>query len=653
MADDPNEADDERAIELSSISAIYPELFIDPSNPFKATIEIPVEPVNPLSVLFPPPDGVAPQLPTPPDSNGQPRSNSELEEADPQRPPVTNIVQDLHELSHLPPLHLSINLPTGYPDSKPPLLKITSDVPWLRTEDLQRFGKDGDCLWEEMGRTQVLFAYIDHLREAIQNGFYLSTSRTEPLEVSSNLKIELLDYDIKAKQAQFEKATFECGVCLEPKKGAVCHRMNLCGHVFCIECLQDFFNNCITEGDVANVKCIAPKCGQYPEPKVGQSNNFTSGRRKRDRTLGPSELLQIPLEQEMVQRYVMLKRKKALESDRTTVYCPRQWCQGPARSKKTEALDRNLDLDSEDEAQPNEQNKETDAPGARIPPSERLAICTECSFAFCRVCKASWHGELIICDPQRKAKLTAEEQASEEYIKLHTSPCPTCNAKCQKTHGCNHMICFKCNTHFCYLCSSWLDPGNPYQHYNTQKNACYMRLWELEGGDGGNVGQGFGGAWDVDDERDLFGQDDNPLDEADDSDSEDEIDPRPPPPPRIPVARNHPRRQQRPVAVAPPLPGNVQAAIARRAAAGPGQGNAAGVDQFVPVPGVVLAPEARRAIELIIPPRRMEILLRRQPLGGIQDALDMIRRDEEDGWYSDDLGDELDGDDVEWEIPFR
>lgn len=48
-------------------------------------------------------------------------------------------------------------------------------------------------------------------------------------------------------------------------------------------------------------------------------------------------------------------------------------------------------------------------------------------------------------------------------------------------------ICYKCQTHFCYLCSAWLDPLNPYQHFNHLPNgrvtSCYMRLWELEEGD--------------------------------------------------------------------------------------------------------------------------------------------------------------------------
>jgi len=78
-------------------------------------------------------------------------------------------------------------------------------------------------------------------------------------------------------------------------------------------------------------------------------------------------------------------------------------------------------------------------------------------------------------------------------MKLHTTPCPTCAAPAQKTHGCNHMICFKCNTHFCYLCSAWLSPDNPYKHYNADNTGCYMRLWELEGGDGDDIGIGYAG----------------------------------------------------------------------------------------------------------------------------------------------------------------
>ena len=317
----------------------------------------------------------------------------------------------------------------------------------------------------------------------------------------------------------------------DSKKGTICHRLLLCGHVFCVPCLQDYYNACITEGDIGSVKCTAPDCGK--EPKVDLGADQTKLRKgPKDRTLEPSELLGIPLEQDTVQRYINLKRKKRLESDRSTVYCPRQWCQGPARTSRSKSDRRDENEETEETVEP--QNYDRNAPQEKLPPpAERLAICEECNFAFCKVCKASWHGEYFTCFPRSQFELTVEEKASEDYMKLHTQPCPTCDARAQKTHGCNHMICFKCDTHFCYLCGAYLDRGNPYEHYNTAKSSCYMRLWELEGGDDGEFGQGFEGG--------AGGADRLPLD-FDFADDEDD-NPAPVPAAAPPAPPGQPRPQ--------------------------------------------------------------------------------------------------------------
>lgn len=585
MAGDPgeDEADDERALELETVAAIYPELKTGlGGDPFSASIDVAVEPTVPLLIRFPTTDGVPPlgQL-TPPDSTREGIEPSQIttEKGGSVIVAGSNVGQETHHLGHLPPLTLRVLLPDGYPASEPPVFYI--DSTWLPEWLLNKLRKASKTIWEDMGRDQVVFAYIDHLREAAERGFDLGYGEEDVLEVPLDLKVTLLDFDLKAKRAKFEQETFDCGICLEPKRGAVCHRLLLCSHVFCIECLQDFYIGSITEGDVGNVKCAAPEC-------VTESKNQD----QEDRTLEPSELLQIPLEQEMVQRYIKLKRKKRLESDRSTVWCPRSWCQGPARCP-------NIKHDSP--SLPDE--GAAVSPDKLPPPAERLAICEDCTFAFCKVCKASWHGEYFICFPRNRFELTAEEKASEEYMMLHTQPCPTCEARAQKTHGCNHMICFKCDTHFCYLCGRYLDKSNPYQHYNTNKSSCYMRLWELEGGDDGEIGLAFRG-----------GGEEVPLpfdDDGDDDDDDDDDD--------LDAAQDDPA----------PIPQALRAAPAPPAA----QGNQ-GPAQAARAQGAVAPRRPNNRAPAPIPRGRLP------QLGGLQRALQMIENDEEDEWDSDEMDEE-------------
>lgn len=260
-----------------------------------------------------------------------------------------------------------------------------------------------------------------------------------------------------------------------------------CGHVFCLSCLQEFYGDAIQQGDVSVVRCLSPGCAKVREAEAADSGKKG---RKVKASISPGELLAIGLSQEVVLRYVTLKYKKELESDKTTVYCPRKWCDGAAVSKRHKKP-RGLELEEPDEDDAGEHpngNQMSGEPASKT--EELLAICEDCSYAFCIRCKQSWHGEFVHCrlKVDNEEELTAEDKASLEYIRNWTSPCASCDAPVQKTEGCNHMICYRCNTHFCYLCSAWLDPRNPYSHFNREGyNNCYQRLWDFEGGHGDNA----------------------------------------------------------------------------------------------------------------------------------------------------------------------
>ncbi|KAE9577582.1 E3 ubiquitin-protein ligase itt1 [Colletotrichum fructicola] len=516
------DSDDPRDDELSSLHAIFPELEPDDQNPYSFSIELPVHPAKPVTVTFPA------------------ASNADVPFAA-QIPGVERRVES-HELFHLPSVVVRISLPQGYPSEKPPSVSISTSPPWLSKEATRKLEDDGPRLWEEMGRDMVAFTYIDHVQQAADDVFGM-VDGNGALEIDPLHKIAVLDYDIEATRAAFAKETFDCGVCLDPKKGSVCHKMLDCGHIFCTQCLQEFYDNAITEGDLATVRCLAPNCAK--ERAETQSASGRTKKRKVKTAISPSELLQMGLSQDTVTRYVTLKYKNELESDKNTIYCPRSWCNGAARSKKHRKPDGLEDVESSDE-ETDEEGQGTDGKQKTkktFDVGDLLAICEDCGFAFCSRCFQSWHGEFFRCTPKRdKEEMTAEEQASIDYINLHTTPCPTCGVPAQKTHGCNHMICFRCASHFCYLCSAWLDPRNPYAHFNEQPNgkftSCYMRLWELEGGDGDDVDVGFAGGRQQQQQQqapqpveviDIVPE----IEEPDDTESEDEADnavqePRPP-----------------------------------------------------------------------------------------------------------------------------
>ncbi len=518
MEDDPGAADDERATELSSIAAIFPEILLDPDSPYKASLEIPVSPAVPLQIQFQQPaESSLPDLPTPPTST-EPEADDHHAIVQVDLPQKHGVHPDVHSLVHLPPLKLEIYLPEGYPADTAPVFALSSSPAWIPESTLQRLIGDGSRLWEDQGRDQIIFTYIDHLQQAAEASFNLAKDLGSHVTLSSELKIALLDHDLRAKRDAFEKETFECGICLEPRKGTICHRLLLCSHVFCTECLQECYHKCINEGDVDSVKCLDPGCGKAlrtppANDQTGPERLAAKRMRRHDPTLNPSELLQIPISEELVQRYVHLKRKKKLESDKNTVYCPRQWCQGAARSKKyPKPIDPMHDVgdvtsDSDTDLQNSTNNSSKKSKTKEILMSERLCICEDCSYAFCSVCRKGWHGELMsytLCNPRSEKELNEEEKATADYLALHSTPCPTCAAPCQKTMGCNHMICFKCRTHFCYLCSSYLMEENPYQHFNDKHNPCYMRLWELEGGDDANAQVV---AWDIPPDDGAFDSD--------------------------------------------------------------------------------------------------------------------------------------------------
>ncbi|KAF2397292.1 RWD-domain-containing protein [Trichodelitschia bisporula] len=469
-------ADDERAEELETIVAIYPELQIDEKDQFRFFLDIAVSPINPATISYPGSSG------------------TDLDDENDRASAI---------LHHLPPIKVDMTLPEGYPESNPPTVKLSDPSAWIPASKLKELEELATALWEDYGHSMIIFTYLDSLQQGAETAFDVPTTPTWALP-THDLGITLIAFNASSAQRIFDGETHDCGICLEPKPGRLSHRFNGCGHVFCRACLKDFYGDAITKGEVANVLCPDSTCGLR---KIGPKRT-----RRTKRTIDPAELLAIGLDREAVQRYVDLKRKRKLEADKNMVYCPREWCQAPIKSAKyppqpiLEDISYASDTGDEGEAEPLAEAPVQPAPVPAEPattttakeppkpnkaPDDRLAICSKCQLAFCRVCKASWHGEYLYCLPRSAAELSAEDKASYDFVLLHTSPCPTCSVPAQKTYGCNHMICPQCETHFCYLCSMWLDPGDPYKHFSREDLPCQGHLWDAE--DGNEEGAQFNG----------------------------------------------------------------------------------------------------------------------------------------------------------------
>ena len=202
----------ERQEELSSLSAIYPELAIDVENQYAASLEIPVILATSITI--------------------EERSISHGgAQSAPTISPKPN--EKAHKVSYLPPLRLTFALPESYPCSEAPAVSLCTSPQWLAPSVLEDLARFAQKLWEEYGRQQVMFAFIDHLQQSAQSCFeFIQGSAC----YSRETLLGLLEFDAAAKRKNFLRQTYDCGICLEPKKGADCHELLRCGHVFCVPC---------------------------------------------------------------------------------------------------------------------------------------------------------------------------------------------------------------------------------------------------------------------------------------------------------------------------------------------------------------------------------------------------------------------------------
>ncbi|XP_075397863.1 E3 ubiquitin-protein ligase RNF14 isoform X1 [Tenrec ecaudatus] len=404
-----------------------------------------------------------------------------------------------YPICFLPPLVLNFELPPDYPSSSPPSFTLSGK--WLSPTQLSALCKHLDNLWEEYRGSVVLFAWVQFLKEEtlaylnIISPFELKmdpqgkVQRTaaqalacgeqdlggatdsgqgfggaagsdvdqeeavddravQDVESLSSLIQEILDFDQAQQKKCFDGTLFLCPICFCAKLGSACMRFLECKHVYCKACLKDYFEIQIRDGQVQCLNCPEPKCPSVATP--GQVKEL--------------------VEAELFARYDRLLLQSTLDLMADVVYCPRPCCQLPVMQE----------------------------------PGCTMGICSSCKFAFCSLCRLTYHGvspckvtaeklvdlrdEYLQADEATKRFLeqrfgkrviqkALEEMESKEWLEKNAKSCPCCGTPIEKLDGCNKMTCTGCMQYFCWICMGTLSRANPYKHFNDPDSPCFNRLF--------------------------------------------------------------------------------------------------------------------------------------------------------------------------------
>ncbi|XP_069100813.1 E3 ubiquitin-protein ligase RNF14-like isoform X1 [Pleurodeles waltl] len=368
-----------------------------------------------------------------------------------------NSLKGEFEVCFLPPVLLTFELPADYPSASAPVFVLSCK--WLTTMQLSSLCKKLDSLWEENKGFVVLFTWMQFLKEetlqhlnitsqyevtvssdgicslrdkvqqkeepdtsecgAMAKCVFLDERAMEEAQSMDRLIRNILDFDQTQQLKSFQRKSYTCNVCFSERLGTECTQFKVCQHVYCKDCLRGYFEIRIKEGLVHMLSCPEPTC---------------------DSIATPSQVKEL-VGDELFSRYDSLLLQSSLNSMADVVYCPRLNCQTPVVKE----------------------------------PGGTMGICSNCRYAFCDLCKMTYHGVTPCAQPEEKEDADDEsntvflphtpfshkqskfkkweEAISNQCIEENCKKCPQCKVNIEKNGGCHMMWCANCSLTFCWNCT--------------------------------------------------------------------------------------------------------------------------------------------------------------------------------------------------------
>ncbi|KAL6183661.1 hypothetical protein ACLB2K_045072 [Fragaria x ananassa] len=430
-------------------------------------------------------------------------------------------------VQHLPPIMLTCSLPKSYPSHQPPY--FTLSVQWLDDIKISSLCSMLDSLWMDQQGQEVIYQWVEWLQSSslshlgfnkeIVLGPYgikdVGDRRALTGSVSPDADIPFLrSYNNEKLHENFLNGLQECCICFSVYAGAEFIRLP-CKHFFCWKCMKTFSDMHVREGTVTKLHCPDAKCkGMIPPGLLKQLLGNEEFERWESSMLvktleSMSDIVNCPRcktpciedEDDHAQCSYCFFSFCTLcwERRHVGVQCMtpemklhilqerQKYCQLDDKQKRREKELINEILSVREILRDSKQCPACNMAISRVDGCNKM-VCENCGQYFCYNCGSGITGYDHFRDdkcelfPQEailnwEARMNPRENLGQiqaqrvaelvaEQVDVHGQLCPSCGQFNAKFNNNNHISCWACQHHFCYLCKETVRRSS--QHYGPK-----------------------------------------------------------------------------------------------------------------------------------------------------------------------------------------